>query len=196
MEPGVARGTSGVMPAVIRFGPDLELHPVSMDDAEELYAAIHRNRDRLRQWLPWVRDGFDLTDTLLFLDAAVADNHSRAALTMMIRSGGFLCGAIGLHRIEQRDRATSIGYWIDAAWEGKGIATRACRAIVDAGFRDYGLHRIEIRCATGNSRSSAIPARLGFTEEGLLREAEWLYDRWVDLRVFGMLERDWPEGEQ
>jgi ribosomal-protein-serine acetyltransferase len=69
--------------------------------------------------------------------------------------------------------------------------TRACRAIVTEGFRRYRLHRIEIRCATGNAKSSAIARRLGFVEEGVLQEAEWLYDRWVDLRVFGMIERQW-----
>ena len=46
--------------------------------------------------------------------------------------------------------------------------------------------------ATPNARSAAVPIRLGFTEEGTVREAEWLYDRWVDLRVFGLLRQDWP----
>jgi ribosomal-protein-serine acetyltransferase len=69
--------------------------------------------------------------------------------------------------------------------------TRACRAIVTEGFHHYGLHRIEIRCGTGNVRSLAIPRRLGFIEEGILREAEWVSNRWVDLRVFAMLEQDW-----
>ena len=54
-----------------------------------------------------------------------------------------------------------------------------------------GLHRLEIRCAVENHRSSAVPRRLGFLEEGILREAEWLYDHWVDLRVFSMLAQDW-----
>ena len=104
-----------------------------------------------------------------------------------------LCGAIGLHRIDRRQKSTSIGYWIDLEHQGKGIVSAACRAIVTQGFRDFGLHRIEIRCATRNHRSSAIPRRLGFVEEGILREAEWLYDRWVDLRVFSMLAQDWKD---
>jgi ribosomal-protein-serine acetyltransferase len=166
------------------------LHPVSMEDAEELYAAIDRNRERLREWLPWVRDGFDIGDTRRFLEGSIADNHSGIALTMLIRSRGILCGAIGLHRFNPH-RASSIGYWIDAAHEGQGIVTRACRAIVDAGFRDYGLHRIEIQCAVDNCKSSAIARRLGFAEEGLLREAEWLYNHFVSLRVFSMLEQEW-----
>ena len=68
--------------------------------------------------------------------------------------------------------------------------TASCRAMVCEGFATYGMHRIEIRCATENHKSSAIPKRLGFVEEGVLREAE-LSGKWTDLRVFAMLQQDW-----
>src|SRR5580700_10335571 len=172
----------------------IELRRVSTADCPVLYAAIDRNRARLRAWLPWVGLGFDLEDLTEFIRQRELDNAARISLTTNIWFQGELCGAIGLHAIDARDRSTSIGYWLDRAYEGRGIMTRACRAIVSEGFRQYGLHRIEIRCATGNGRSSAIPRRLGFVEEGILREAEWLYDHWVDLRVFSMLEQQWqPE---
>jgi len=63
--------------------------------------------------------------------------------------------------------------------------------MLDYLFEELGLHRVEIRCGTGNTRSCAIPERLGFTREGLLREAEWVNDRWLDLLVWGMLEVEW-----
>jgi len=50
---------------------------------------------------------------------------------------------------------------------------------------------VEIRCATGNTRSCAIPERLNFTREGLLRQSERVNDRWVDLVVWGMIEEQW-----
>ncbi len=119
------------------------------------------------------------------------ENAERVSLGMTIRHKGLLCGAIGLHRIDRIHHNTSLGYWIDEAHEGKGIVTAACRAILTEGFSTFGLHRIEIRCATWNHRSSAVPRRLGFIEEGILRDAEWLHVRWVDLRIFSMLARDW-----
>jgi ribosomal-protein-serine acetyltransferase len=169
----------------------IELRRVSAADCDELYAAIDRNRARLRTWLPWVGLTFGQSDLFAFLQQKEIDEAARVSLTTHIRFHGELCGAIGLHAINQRDRSTSIGYWLDEAYEGRGIMTRACRAIVTEGFREYGLHRIEIRCGTGNIRSAAIARRLGFVEEGILREAEWLYDHWVDLRVFSMLEQHW-----
>ncbi len=188
MEPG-ARDQRDRL--VIAAGDGIELSGVSSADAPELYAAIDRNRAHLRAWMSWLHDGFDEKEQTEFVRARAADNAARVGLTMNIRLDGNLCGAIGLHAFNERHRSTSIGYWIDAAYEGRGIMTRACRAIVTAGFREYGMHRIEIRCAAGNSRSAAIPVRLGFVEEGILREAEWHYDRWLDLRVFRMLEQDW-----
>ncbi|MGD1070649.1 MAG: GNAT family protein [Bryobacteraceae bacterium] len=176
---------------VIRVDADLELRPVRLEDAADLFAAIDRNRERLRQWLPWVGTSYSREDVYLFIAERERENQLGTALTTTIWKDGVLCGSIGLHKIDFRHRSTSIGYWIDGEYEGRGIVLRACRAIVTEGFRNYGLHRIEIRCATGNQRSGALPRKLGFVEEGILREAEWLHDHWVDLRVFSMLEQDW-----
>ena len=55
------------------------------------------------------------------------------------------------------------------------------------------MHRVEIRCATGNTRSCAIPARLGFTREGVLREAEIVGGRFLDLVVWSLLEQDYQD---
>jgi len=69
--------------------------------------------------------------------------------------------------------------------------TRATRALVDHGFGDLELHRIVVRCGTGNRASRAIPERLGFTLEGTLREAEWVNDHFNDLVVYAMLCHEW-----
>ncbi len=188
MEHGITASSTQL---TIPVDDGIELHAVSTADCAELYAAIDRNRARLRTWLPWVGLTFGQNDLVEFIRQREIDNAARVSLTTHIRFRGELCGAIGLHIIDQRHRSSSIGYWLDEAYEGRGIMTRACRAMVTEGFRQYGLHRIEIRCGTGNNRSSAIARRLGFVEEGILREAEWLFDHWVDLRVFSMLEQDW-----
>lgn len=176
----------------IPAGCDLELRPLSAEDADALFSTIERNLDRLRQWLEWAAADYSLDDVQRFIGEKQAGNLAGTGLAAGIWLAGSLCGAIELHRIDGRHRSSSIGYWIDGACEGRGIATRACRAIVAEGFRSYGLHRIEIRCATANHRSAAVPQRLGFKLDGTLREAERLHDRWIDLHVFGMLQHEWP----
>ena len=71
--------------------------------------------------------------------------------------------------------------------------TRACAAMVSYAFREWPLNRVQIRCATGNVRSCAIPQRLGFTREGVIRQSEWLYDHFVDLVLYSMLASEWHE---
>jgi ribosomal-protein-serine acetyltransferase len=188
MEPGNA------LPRPVRLttdDPGTVLDPVRLEDVPELYAVIEQNRKYLREWLPWVTAGYDIEQARRFVADRLVDHERRTALMCVIRHRGAIAGAIGLHTIDGVNRATSIGYWLDEGHSGRGIMTRACRAVVTAAFREYGLHRVEIRCATGNERSCAIPRRLGFVEEAILREAGFLWDRWVDLRLFSVLEQDW-----
>jgi ribosomal-protein-serine acetyltransferase len=68
--------------------------------------------------------------------------------------------------------------------------TEAVRALTLHALEIWKLNRVEIRVATGNSRSAAIPRRLGFTEEGVLRQAERHRDAYEDVAVFALLSRD------
>jgi ribosomal-protein-serine acetyltransferase len=70
--------------------------------------------------------------------------------------------------------------------------TRAVRALVDHAVRDLRLNRVEIRIAPDNRRSRAVPERLGFRQEGTLRQAERVGDRYLDAVVFAMLASAWP----
>ena len=80
---------------------------------------------------------------------------------------------------------------IDAEQQGRGLMTQCCTVLIDYLFDDLALHRVTIQCGTGNTRSCAIPERLGFTCEGILRQSQWVNDRWVDMVVWSMLEQDW-----
>lgn len=178
-------------PRVIPLENGFELRPATISKAEIWFPTARANRERLRTWLAWAIPDFTLADIRSFLEKSEAENRNGTALTMGIWSADTFCGGIGLHQIEQTNRSSSLGYWLDREFEGTGLATLATSAIVTEGFERYNLHRIEIRCATGNDRSCAIPRRLGFVEEGILREAQLLNDKWVDLRVFSVLEQDW-----
>jgi len=96
--------------------------------------------------------------------------------------------------VDWANRSTALSYWLDEAHQGKGIVTASCRAFVSHTFTTWKLNRITIQCATGNTRSRAIPERLGFKLEGILREAEWLYDHYVDHVLYALLRSDHTDG--
>src|SRR3712207_9579419 len=58
-------------------------------------------------------------------------------------------------------------------------------------FLELGLNRVGIACAVENEKSCAIPERLGFRNEGVQRQAEWLYDRFVDHVGYAVLASEW-----
>ena len=172
-------------------GDDIEIRLFEEHHIPEIFAAVDRNRQHLRRWLPWVDRTRSAEDIGVFLEHARAAFARGEELHAGIWIAGQLAGAVGHHKIDSANRSTSIGYWLSTAAEGKGIMTRSCRTLLRYLFAERGLHRVEIRCATGNTRSCAIPARLGFTHEGVLREAEWVNDRYYDLAVWSLLEQDY-----
>lgn len=168
-----------------------DLRLLELRDAEALYRLVDANRVHLRRWMPWVDGTRGMHDIRTFIETTrrqlSSDNAFQAGLWHRDR----LVGVIGFHGINRASRSTSIGYWLDAGMQGQGLMTRACEALVGHALVDLGLNRVEIRAAVGNQKSRAIPERLGFQQEGVIREAEWLYDHFVDHVVYGMLGRDW-----
>jgi ribosomal-protein-serine acetyltransferase len=152
---------------------------------------VQANRAYLAEWLPWaagessveMRHEFIRTSQQQLAD----DNGFQAA----ILDGGEILGVIGFHRVDWANKATSIGYWIAAESQGRGIVTEAVRALTTYAFDVWGLNRVEIRAATSNARSGAIPLRLGFVEEGVARQSERHGDSFKDLAVYSMLAADW-----
>jgi len=73
------------------------------------------------------------------------------------------------------------------------ILTKCCTALINHGFNELGLNRIEIKCATGNKKSRTIAEKLNFKREGILRQAEWLNGRFIDLYLYSMLKEEWQQ---
>ena len=65
--------------------------------------------------------------------------------------------------------------------------TTAAKTLISEGFRQLELNRIQARVATENYPSQAVCDRLGLKKEGVLRQAEWLYDHYVDLTMNSVL---------
>ena len=169
---------------------------VEARDAPALFALTDVNRARLRQWLPWLDGVRSVADTMAFIAVQERAHAATGAGAMGLWVEGALAGVAGYNTIDRANRTAAIGYWLGAAHEGRGLMTRACAALTDHALAVAALNRVVIACAVGNARSRAIPRALGFAHEGVHREAEWLYDRFVDHEIYAMLARDWPAPAQ
>ena len=175
----------------LRVSESLELRQISEDDACELTRLIDVNRGYLKEWLPWLDKNTHIEDTARFIGRSLEQASDDNGLTFGIVSNGSLAGVIAEVYLDSVNRRTELGYWLDASSQKRGIVTRAAARLTDYAFDEQECHRVVIHCAVGNLKSRAIPERLGFVQEGILREAEWLYDRYVDLVVYSMLKWNW-----
>ncbi len=168
-----------------------ELRLLEERHADELFAAVDRNREHLRRWLPWVDATKTVDDGLAFIRASLETFAAQQGFAAAIWYRNRVAGVIGTHRIDWRNRCVELGYWLASEFEGRGIMTDTCRLATTHLFEDMDLNRVEIRCAVGNEKSRAIPARLGFKLEGTLRDAGLVNGRYYDLEVYGMLKSEW-----
>jgi ribosomal-protein-serine acetyltransferase len=182
------RETDGVLRLPVSETCCLRLFEES--DADELYTLIDANRAYLSRWMPWAA-AQSLQDTLGFIRITHRQLADNDGFQTAIVCDGTIIGVVGYHAVNWSHRSTSIGYWLGEQHQGKGTMTRAVRLLVDHALRTWDLNRVEVRVAPDNSRSRAIPERLGFREEGTLRQAERVGDRFLDSIVYGVLASDW-----
>ena len=176
-------------PERIELGDDAFLRQLVPEDADVVYATVDRDRARLRPWLPWVDASHSPADTRRFIEETIATEGREYAYGIWAADG--FAGTIGLHT-DPENRSAMIGYWIDAAHEGKGMITRAARAITDVALRDLRMHRVWLNAAKDNRRSWAVADRLGFRREGVRRESTLVDGRFQDTVLYAVLEHEWP----
>jgi ribosomal-protein-serine acetyltransferase len=164
------------------------LRRLSVDDAAALFAAVDAHRARLGAWFPWVEATRTARDEESWIRQARMDPEARDGLGIFVDDA--LVGGAGL-MVDPFRIVGEIGYWIVPDHEGRGLVTAAVRVLLREGFEAMGLHRIAIRAGVDNARSRAIPARLGFREEGVLRGEGKGSGGYYDLVVYGLLEDEW-----
>lgn len=190
---------STITPAmfVCPIGDGAALIPRTVAIAEAHQALLMANYERLAYWdpdfdadSPWTLD--ETRSRLAQLGKAWLEG-TQLPVDIAVPAGADwqLVGTVSL-RIDMSMRVGEIGYWVDAAFEGQGLVTRAVTAVLDQAFGPTGLERVELRTGTDNARSRSVARRLGFAEEGLLREAVTFPDGQRDDDViYGLLAREW-----
>jgi ribosomal-protein-serine acetyltransferase len=162
--------------------------------AEELAAVVRENLERLKVWMPWAVEDYSVEMANDFIKRSLNGFAENGQVEALILWKYRVIGAIGFHHLDLINRTTYIGYWVAEGYEGKGIITRSCRALVSYLFETLELNRVQINCNTDNIRSRAVPERLGFKLEGIHREIEYLNGRYGDWAVYAVLRKEWNVG--
>ena len=108
-----------------------------------------------------------------------------------VSSDGDIIGTIGLNSIDYENRSCGVGYWVSEEFAGKGIATRCCSRLIDHCFNDLNLHRFVLEAAIENIASCRVAEKLGLRLEGVIKDREWLYDRFLDANLYAITKPEW-----
>ncbi|SDM40140.1 GNAT family N-acetyltransferase [Bacillus sp. OK048] len=140
-------------------------------DGKAVYEAIQASLDELKPWMPWAHTNQSEQDTEANIRDSIAKFITREDLRLHIfnKETGEFIGSTGLHRINWDVPKFEIGYWIDTRYSGNGYITEAAEAVTNFAFKELNANRVEIRCDSRNTKSRAIPERLGLTLEGILK---------------------------
>lgn len=177
----------------LKVDDSIALELIDYHHAETLYLLVKENRLHLREWLPWVDHMRTVDDFRRYINSSKQRYVNHLEIGYVVMANHVMIGRLGLYNIDLVNKSASIGYWLDKEWRGKGIITRCCKAVIEEGFTRLHLNRIEIRAAIENYKSQAIPERLGFIKEGVIRQGEFVNNQFIDLNVYSLLKEDWQK---
>lgn len=160
------------------------------DDIDAALRIVLENREHLQTYMQWMTPDYSIEHARKFIFEGIKNRLDKVTLGLALVEDGDLIGSTGFNRLDWNAKVCEIGYWIDHRHEGKGVITKACKAMIAYAFDELEMNRVEIRCSTENVRSAAVPERLGFKLEGTLRQAEVLNGKAHDFLIFGLLAED------
>jgi ribosomal-protein-alanine N-acetyltransferase len=177
----------------------VELHPLRRRDAAEWSRLRLANESWLSPWepshsLPWsVRHS---PAAYRAMRRAVARRaRLGTSLPFALRVEGRLAGQVTIDNIVRGAlRSGYLGYWIDRAVAGRGMASLAVALVCDHAFGEVGLHRVQADIRPENAPSRRLVERLGFSQEGLLRRYLDIDGDWRDHLAYSLLAEDLPAG--
>lgn len=154
----------------------LIIRPPRESDAEAVAEAKYAARISLAPWFPWAQEDSDFSvgASLKFLRTALSQFYAREDFTLLVfeKETGDFIACSGLHPRDWSIGRFEVGYWSALNARGKGYITESSNAITRFAFDEFNAKSMIIRADDDNFKSRAIPERLNFELDGILRASE------------------------
>ncbi|MBE6599357.1 MAG: GNAT family N-acetyltransferase [Ruminococcaceae bacterium] len=102
-----------------------------------------------------------------------------------------MIGTCGFTRFSVESNSAEVGYVLNPDFWGMGIAPEVVSRVIDFGFCELGLHRIEAKYMVGNDRSRRVMEKVGMTFEGVNRESMHVKGKYVSVGVCAILRSEY-----
>ncbi|GAA0344050.1 GNAT family N-acetyltransferase [Bacillus carboniphilus] len=168
----------------------LTLRAPSEGDGRVVNVAIRESLNELKPWLSFAQSMPAVEETEANIRKALVQFLERKSFRFLIfhKENQEFIGTASIHGIDWRIPKGEIGYWVSTPYSGKGYMTEAIQAITNFGFEELKLNRIQIQIESTNEKSQAIPRKLGYNLEGILKNDDLSADgsRLTDTCIFAL----------
>lgn len=183
--------------AVFSNMPDLEterlvLRPMQVSDADDMFRyASRRDVTEFLLWSPHPTKGYT-EDYLRCIRARyrIGEFYDWAVVE---KASGRMIGTCGFTRFDPPHNSAEIGYVLSPEYHGSGYATEAARRVIEYGFDELGLHRIEARFMKGNDASLHVMDKLGMTFEGYRRDGMLVKGKYRTIGTSSILKHEYDK---
>ncbi|WP_141581370.1 GNAT family N-acetyltransferase [Actinomadura sp. WMMA1423] len=181
----------------VSLGDDgAELRPLEPWQADEFLAHIDRGRDFIGQHVGLPERVGDLESSRSHLQAYADKAAADKGRIYGIWADGRLVGGVLFVTMDAEQGTAEAGCWLEPSAAGRGLVTRAVRAIIDWAVEERGIHRVEWHVSSANQPSIAVAKRLGMTKEGTLRESYLYRGERQNIEVWSVLAPEWRAAKQ
>lgn len=166
----------------------LTLRAVTLDDAEDMFT--YGSNENVTKYVLW--DTHEtVEDSKEFIEMALETYKMQPFYHWGIVYEGKFIGTIDYVMIQHHNKVGEIGYVLAEEYWNKGIVTEAAKKVIDFGFRELQLVRIQARCAAENTGSARVMEKSGMTYEGTLRKSLNMKGKHRDVKIYAVTDEDW-----
>ncbi len=176
-----------------RFAADgIVVRPHAPTDVAPMCAAVVESMATVGRWMAWCHRDYSLRDAEAWCArcAAAWATEGDREFGIFDAVTGDVLGCIGVNQINRVNRIGNLGYWVRAAREGGGIATKAAQLVARYAFTQLALARLEIVILDGNAGSRRVAEKVGARFECVARHRLQWRGEARDAAVYGLLPAD------
>lgn len=165
---------------------NLILRKINKQDIEDIF--YYGSNPKVSQRVSWVTHK-SKADTEQFIDFVLDgySQHNKALWGMELKSNRKIVGTIDFVTLNSKHKNAEVGYVLSEDFWGNGLTTEATKKIIEFGFTELGLVRIQARCFVENIGSQRVMEKVGMSFEGIIRKGMFAKGEYQDLMLYSVL---------
>jgi len=168
----------------------LRLRELAISDAPA-FLDIHSDEETLQYWSNEPVSKLSEAEAIVQKNLDWVDTGTCLFWAIEELKSGKVIGSCTLFSIDGQNQRAEVGYILNRDYWGGGLASEALQAMIEFGFDQMELHRLEADTDPRNAASIALLEKFGFVKEGFFRERWRVHGQWLDSDMLGLLKSDY-----